>query len=109
MLEEPFKDQYIQISNDNEECTSWLIYDFMTRFLVMDTLDTFTCRKRNKKSNQKTIVDDKFIISFDGIVPNNQHVNIFQNNYSKLARHCVTLKNMFDNHFKETEYTDVIC
>ena len=49
MLEEPFKDQYIQISNDNEECTSWLIYDFMTRFLVMDTLDTFTCRKRNNK------------------------------------------------------------
>ena len=47
-------------------------------------------------------------MSFDGIVPTNQHVNISQDKYYKLARHCVTLKNIFDNHFKETEYADVI-
>ena len=47
-------------------------------------------------------------MSFDGIVPDNQHVNISHDKYYKLARHCVTLKNIFDNHFKETEHADVI-
>ena len=39
---------------------------------------------------------------------NNQRVKIYNEKYSKLDIHCVTLKNIFDNQFKETEYTDVI-
>ena len=47
-------------------------------------------------------------MAFDGIVPKNEHVKIYHEKYSQLAKYCVTLNNMFNNRFKETEYTDVI-
>ena len=48
-------------------------------------------------------------MSFDGISPKNGNLNISNQKYSKQAKHCVTLKDMFDNNFKETDITDVIC
>ena len=62
-----------------------------------------------KKREPKITVDEKPIISFDIIFPNNQYLRINYGKYYKLDRYCVTLNKIIDNHFKQTEYTDVIC
>ena len=56
----------------------------------------------SQKKEPEITVYSKPIMSFYGIMPNNQHVRIFHDKYSKLDRHCVALKNIVDNHFKET-------
>ena len=42
-------------------------------------------------------------------LPINANFHIHHDKYPKLAKNCLTLKNMFDNNFKETKITNVIC
>ena len=42
-------------------------------------------------------------------MPNNQHVKLFHEKYTKLVNGYITLKNMFDKYFKENQYIYVIC
>ena len=41
------------------------------------------------KKEQKVTVDDKLILSFEGKLPNNENVDIYHNNYCKLAKNVL--------------------
>ena len=81
--EKLFKDQTIKINNKNKEITSWLVSEYTILYFGIEILDTFTCQSRHHKKEPKSTVDDKLIMSFDGISPKNGNLNISNQKYSK--------------------------
>ena len=75
--EELFKHQKIQISHDFEECTSWLISEYMTNSFVMDILDTFICWTFHQKKEPKLTFKYKLVLSFEIILLKNGGLNLY--------------------------------
>ena len=80
----------------------------MTCLFGMDILDTFTCQIYHQKIPKLT-VKEKLVMQFDGISPKNENMQIYHEKYYKLDKNGLTLKNMFDDQFKETDLNDLIC
>ena len=86
-----------------------MISEYITHYFGIHILDTFTCWSSHQKKEEKLTIDNKLVITFDRKFPKNENFNIYHEKYYKISKHCVTLKETFDNHFKETDLMDVLC
>ena len=107
LSEEPFGNNRIDMSDENEEYT---ITDYLSQHFSITIGETLTCLTCHATKSPKIFKDFAFILPLEEISKEGKKTRkISHEKKTHLGKSCVTMTDLMDKFYETTELSDVIC